>query len=208
MLVYLLQGMALGLPASAQPGPFQAYLLSQTMRNGWRRTLPAALAPLLSDGPILLLVLLILSRLPEGLLRVLQVSGGLFILYLAWRAFQGLRAVADPATSVHAEERQSVLEAALMNLLNPNPYIFWGIVAGPILVETWRTDPIYAVAFLAGFYAMMVGGSALLIVLFGTAQRLGRRVSRALAIVSIVALVGFGCYQLYAGLFGSPAAPG
>jgi len=208
LFVYLLQGLALGLPASAQPGPFQAYLLSQTMRNGWRKTLPASLAPLLSDGPILLLVLLILTRLPEGFLRVLQISGGLFILYLAWRAFRGLRMTTDPATAVSGEERQSVLEAGLMNLLNPNPYIFWGIVAGPILLETWRANPAYAAAFLVGFYSVLIGGFALLIVLFGTAQRLGRRVSRILAIVSIVALVGFGCYQLYMGLFGSPVAPG
>lgn len=207
MLVYLLQGLALGLPASAQPGPFQAYLLSQTMRNGWRRTLPASFAPLLSDGPILLLVLLILTRLPEGLLRVVQISGGLFILYLAWRAFRALRTDADPAIGVGGEERQSVLEAGLMNLLNPNPYIFWGIVAGPILLETWRANPAHAVAFMVGFYSMLIGGFALLIVLFGTAQRLGRRVSRVLAIISIVALVGFGCYQLYVGLFGSPGGP-
>ena len=94
MLPYLLRGPALGLPAAAQPGPFQAYLLSQTMRNDWRRTLPAALAPLISDGPILVLVLLILAQLPDSFLRFLQLAGGLFILYLAWRAYRALPAAA------------------------------------------------------------------------------------------------------------------
>ena len=91
MLTFILSGLALGLPAAAQPGPFQAYLLSQTMKNGWRRTLPAALAPLLSDGPIIILVVLILTRLPPWFLRGVQLAGGAFILFLAWRAWQTFR---------------------------------------------------------------------------------------------------------------------
>ena len=86
MLGFFLRGLALGLPAAAQPGPFQAYLLSQTMKNGWRHTLPAALAPLLSDGPIIILVVLILTQLPPWFLRVVRIAGGVFILYLAWKA--------------------------------------------------------------------------------------------------------------------------
>jgi threonine/homoserine/homoserine lactone efflux protein len=42
----IIRGLLLGLPAAAQPGPLQAYLLGLTMRRGWRRALPAALAPL------------------------------------------------------------------------------------------------------------------------------------------------------------------
>ena len=208
MLIYLLQGLALGMPASAQPGPFQAYLLSQTMRNGWRKTLPAALAPLLSDGPILLFVLLILTQLPAGFLRIVQIGGGLFILYLAYRAFRSFRKVDSSLPQAGSGTHQSVLEAALMNFLNPNPYIFWGIVAGPILLDAWRTSPAYAIAFLVGFYSMLIGGFALLIILFGTAQKLGPRVTRVLSAVSIVALVGFGIYQLYVGVFGSPVGAG
>lgn len=208
MLVSLLQGLALGLPAAAQPGPFQAYLLSQTMRNGWRSTLPAALAPLLSDGPILVLVLLILTRLSDSFLNLLQIGGGLFILYLAWRAFRGFRQADQAEINVETGPQQSVLEAAVMNALNPNPYIFWGIVAGPILLDAWRTNPANALAFLLGFYAMLIGGFALFIFLFGSARRLGPRVTRILSAVSIVALVGFGIYQLYVGLLGSPVTPG
>ncbi len=69
MWLFLIQGVAFGLAAAAQPGPFQAYLLSQTLRNGWRATLPAALAPLISDGPIILITFLLLSRMPAWLQR-------------------------------------------------------------------------------------------------------------------------------------------
>ena len=83
---YLLQGLGLGLTAAAQPGPFQAYIISESLSRGWRRALPAALAPLLSDGPIILIAILLLTRLPAGWERILNLLGGLFVLYLAWGA--------------------------------------------------------------------------------------------------------------------------
>jgi len=60
MLIHLLIGASLGVSAGAAPGPLQAYLLNQTTQHGWRRALPAVLAPLLSDIPIILLMLFIL----------------------------------------------------------------------------------------------------------------------------------------------------
>lgn len=202
MLAFLLQGLVLGLPAAAQPGPFQAYLLAQTMKNGWRRTLPAALAPLLSDGPIILLVLLVLTQLPAGFLRALQIAGGLFILYLAWGAYKTFRTADFSVPPNPTASQQSVLEAALMNALNPNPYIFWSLAAGPILLEAWRISPLHGLAFLLGFYGTLIGGFALFIILFGTARQLGPRVSRALSGVSVVALLLFGLWQLVTGLRG------
>lgn len=201
MLAFILRGLLLGLPAAAQPGPFQAYLLSQTMKNGWRRTLPAALAPLLSDGPIISLVVLILTQLPAWFLRTVQIAGGAFILYLAWRAWKTFRD-GNFTTPREGDDlvRQSLGEAAVMNLLNPNPYVFWGLAAGPILVQAWRDAPALGLSFLIGFYVALLGGFALQIVIFGTARRLGPRISRTLTGISAIALLLFGGYQLWQGL--------
>lgn len=204
MLGYFIQGLVLGFPASAQPGPFQAYLLSQVTRNGWRRTLPAALAPLLSDGPILLLVLLFLTRLPQQALNVIQVVGGLFILYLAWGAWQSFRRGQNLEAKLESAEdtavvNQSIWQAALMNFLNPNPFIFWGTVGGIILLDAWARSPGHAVAFLVGMYGTLIGGFAFFIVLFGTVGQLDPRVNRGLSLISAVALVLFGLWQLWSG---------
>lgn len=59
MLPYLMLGGGLAFAAVLQPGPLQAFLLSRTIAHGWKRTLPAALSPVLSDLPIALLVLLV-----------------------------------------------------------------------------------------------------------------------------------------------------
>lgn len=204
MSIYLLQGLVLGATAAAQPGPFQAFLLSLIARDGWRRTIPAALAPLVSDGPILALVLLVLTRLPAGFIPALQIVGGLYLLYLAWGAWLSFRKgpIAASELAVDDSARGNILKAALMNFLSPSPYIFWATVAGPIFLEAWRQAPSQGLAFLFGFYAALVGGIALFIVAFGGASQISPRVNRGLGALSAMGLFGFATYQLITGISG------
>ena len=88
MILHFFQGAALALSGVIMPGPFQAFLLSKYLQNGWRRTLPASFAPMLTDGPIIALVLLILTQLPHGFVDILHIAGGLFILYISKGIFQ------------------------------------------------------------------------------------------------------------------------
>jgi threonine/homoserine/homoserine lactone efflux protein len=201
LLPFLLQGIGYGFSAAVQPGPFQTYLISQTLLNGWRRTLIAALAPLVSDGLIIVTVLLILTRVPPAFRLALQLAGGIFILYLAWGAYRAWRRfdVAAPPAPAAGAGAQSLLRAALMNLLNP--WIFWSLVTGPILIHAWEESPDKGIAFLAGFYGAMIACLALIIILFGTARQLGPRVSRAALGMSAVALAGFGIFQIVKSIF-------
>ena len=192
----------MGLSATASPGPFQAFIIAQSIKNGWKRTLPASLAPLLSDGPIIAIILLILSNLPLGLIRAIRIIGAVFILYLAYQSFQAFRRFQEESLGQANAARQSLRQAAMMNFLSPGPYLFWSLVGGPTLLSGWQQAPGYALAFLVGFYIAMVGGLALLVGLFGAAQRLGSRVSRALLGISAVAMCGFGLYQLWQGIIG------
>jgi threonine/homoserine/homoserine lactone efflux protein len=90
--------------------------------------------------------------------------------------------------------------AALMNLLSPGPYLFWGLVAGPILVSAWSESPASGVAFLAGFYVAMIATLAGIVLLFGTARRSGPRMTRAMLGISAIVLAGFGLFQLGLGI--------
>ena len=154
LAVYIAQGLGYGFSAAVQPGPFQTFLLSQTLKRGWRRALPVALAPLLSDGPIIALRLFVLSQLAAWLEKALHVAGGLFILYLAWGAYRSWRSYRGEIAAQSGT--RNVLQAAAMNALSPGPYIYWGTVTGPILVRGWRERPVNGIAFLAGFYLAMV----------------------------------------------------
>jgi threonine/homoserine/homoserine lactone efflux protein len=199
MWAYLLQGLGYGFAAAAQPGPFQAYLLAQTLKRGWRRALPVALAPLISDGPIIALVMLVLSTVPGALIHVLYVAGGAFMLTLAWRAYRSWRQ-GDVLPQASTAPPRTWLHAAAVNALTPGPYLYWSTVTGPILIEGWRAAPANGIALLAGFYAAMVGTLAGLIVLLGTARRLGARITRVLWGVSVIVLAAYGLYQLSRGL--------
>ena len=198
MWFYLFQGIGYGLAAASQPGPLQTYLISQSVTRGWKRTLPSALAPLLSDGPIVTLCLLALSQMPPWLERFLYLAGGLFVLYLAYGTYKSWKnfEMQSPTTGSDG----SVFKAALTNILNPNPYIYWTLVTGPILIKGWREAPINGVSFMAGFYLTMIGSLAGLILVFGFSSRFGSKFSRFLLGVSAFALLCFGLYQLWLGI--------
>jgi threonine/homoserine/homoserine lactone efflux protein len=200
MWIYILQGVGLGFSAAVLPGPFMAYLISQTLSRGWKRALPAALAPLISDGPIIALCLLVLSQVPAWFERALHFAGGAFILYLAYGAFRAWRDF-DPSIIPAADTglQGSVFKAALMNTLSPGPYIYWTLVTGPILIRGWRETPVYGIGFLAGFYVTIILSLAAIILVFGLARQLGPNVNRALIGVSALALFFFGFYQLWLG---------
>ena len=200
---YILQGIVYGFSAAVQPGPFQTYLISQALSKGWKRTLPAALAPLVSDGPIIALCLFVLSQVPLWFQRFLYIAGGLFILYLAYSAYRSWQNFDSNLPTEEAQTKQSVLKAALMNALGPGPYIYWSLITGPILLAGWRETPIYGIGFLAGFYGISIMGYATLILMFSTAQKLRPRVNRILLGVSVIALFCFGIYQLWLGIVGN-----
>jgi threonine/homoserine/homoserine lactone efflux protein len=202
-LLYFPQGAALGFAAAASPGPFQAFIASQSLRNGAWRSLPVALAPLASDGPIIALMLLVLARAPPGLLRGLQVAGGLFLLWLAAGSLRSLRSPPAPGAPAPAEAPlRGFGRAVAMNALSPGPWIFWSTVSGPILVEAWRESAASALSFLAGFYLLLCGGNAALVLLFAGARRLGPRVALALSLAAAAVMLGFGIHQIARGLLG------
>ncbi len=197
MLGTLLEGLLLGSTAAAQPGPFQALLVQQTVAHGARRTLPATVAPLLSDGPVVILVLVVLRSVPDAAIRTLGIAGGLYLLLLAVLAARRPR---DP----EAPERphSGLLRAVLVNVLGPGPILFWGLVAGPIVLAAARASWVAAGAFVASFYAALIGVNALVVLAVGWARERGERARRALHIASIVALAGFGVFAVARGLMG------
>ncbi len=169
-LSYLGQAFVLGLSAALLPGALQAFFLAQTLRLGWFRALPLALTPLLSDGPLVVVTLWLLDRLPPTWVHFLELGGGVYLLYLAWGLAR--QPVSEgSALDAGAGQVRTLFQAVTINWLNPNPYIFWATVLGPLVLEGWRAQPAWGLGFIAVFYATMLGGNAVLIWVFG---RLGR----------------------------------
>ncbi|MFP4476264.1 MAG: LysE family translocator [Desulfatibacillaceae bacterium] len=195
MWVLLTKGMALGLSATAAPGPLQAFLLSRAMERGARGTLPAALAPLITDGPIIALVLLVLSQTPEWLRDGLRLAGGGLMVWLAAGLLRAPRRPPEP-DNLSGAGRRSLGEAVLLNALNPSPYIFWGLVGGPVIMEAWSRSAGHALSFAGGFYGAFVASQAGFILLSAAMGGLSSRIRRWLMVVSGAALAGFGIHQI------------
>jgi threonine/homoserine/homoserine lactone efflux protein len=191
----LLQGLGLGFPAAASPGPFQAFLLQSAARVGPRRSLHLSLVPMVSDPAVILACLLALSGLPGGFLTALQVAGGVLLVWMGGTGVRALLRSSRPAGEEVAPVR-GFWSAVLVNLTNPNVWIFWSLVGGPTLAVALREAPGGAAAFLAGFYLSLVSTNAALLILFGAVGRLGPGVARALAGVSAAAFLLLGLTQL------------
>ena len=200
MVEYLVIGGSFAFAAAVQPGPLQAFLVSRVASTSWKRTLPACLAPLISDVPIALLVLLVLDQLSVNIQHVLRASGGVLLLYFA---FVALRQFQRPGSvDLRHSAPRTLLDAVLVNLLNPNPYIGWSLVLGPSVLAAWREQPVYAVAVVGSFYCTMVAMLALFIYSVGTVRFLGSNGQRGLVAVSAAVLAGLGLYFIFAGVRG------
>jgi len=197
MVNNILIGISYALSAGLQPGPLQAFFLAKVAEQGWRRTLPAALAPLISDGPIALVSILLLNILPETFRNLLQLAGGFLLLYFAWNAFRNWREDQEVEIREAESKPKTVFQAALINLLNPNPYLGWSLVMGPAVLAAWAKSPGTAVSLLLAFYFTMIITSMVMIYLMGRALLLGPGARKVMNLISALLLVGLGIYFLY-----------
>ncbi len=190
-------GAGFAFAAVVQPGPFQTFLVSETLSRGWRRTLPAAFAPLLSDAPILAVALLVLKQVPVEMVRFLHLAGAGFLFYLTWAAWRSWRRCEVDGEPEAATGQSTVLKAAFVNFLNPNPWLGWCLVMGPMFLAGYHEAPARGVALIVGFYVTMIVCLIGLITLFACARRLGPRVRRITLGLSVLALAGFAFFQLW-----------
>jgi threonine/homoserine/homoserine lactone efflux protein len=194
MLEALGAGILFGLSAGLAPGPLFALVIAQTLRFGSGQGVRVALAPLLTDLPIVVAsVLLVGSASVLGWLpAVISLAGAAFVASLAldtWRA-------QPTAEAAEAEAPRSWTRGVTVNLLSPHPYLFWLLVGAPTLVAAAASDgPAGGGAFILGFYACLVGSKVALALLTARAGRLvagrgWRLVMRALALLLAVFAAG------------------
>jgi threonine/homoserine/homoserine lactone efflux protein len=200
MVRSLLLGLGFGFACVVQPGPMQAYFLSRVAQVGWRRTLPAGLAPLVSDGFIALAVLSVLRHVSDGMQRGLQAAGGVALLALAAVTLRGARAAVGATPEAPGAAPRSLAQAVLVNVLNPGPYLGWSLVLGPEVLRRWPSEPSAAVAVVAAFYAVLTLGNTLTIVAIGGLHGLAPGRMRLLLPVSAAVLAALGVSSLVGSL--------
>ncbi len=168
MINFLVVGIILGLPAGLAPGPLLALIISETIQHNTKSGIKVALAPLLTDLPIILTAFYILAALSDfnRILGIVSLTGGLVVLYMGWNALRtkgvDLNAKIKPPASL--------TKGILANVLNPHPYLFWLSVGAPIMNQAIETSMIALAAFIFGFYVMLVGSKVLMAILVGQSK--------------------------------------
>jgi len=200
MAKYIILGITYAFAAAAQPGPFQTYLISESVRKGWRHTLPAAFSPLISDGPIIILILVVLNQVPGTFVRFLRLAGGIFLLYLAAGAFRAWRRYDPEKVLAGGAAGRTMLKAVMVNVINPNPYLAWSLVMGPLFLAGYRESPARGIVMLIAFYSTFILVNTGIILLFSLARKAGPKIARATLGLSVIALACFGAYQLWLGV--------
>jgi threonine/homoserine/homoserine lactone efflux protein len=164
----LAAGIVLGLSAGFAPGPLLTLVITQTLRHNMREGVKVAMAPLITDVPIILATLFLLVRLSDfdRLLGLISLVGAGYVLYLAYESIR-----TGPVTLEEPEDQpRSIRKGAIINALNPHPYLFWATVGAPFLLRTGQEGLTAPVLFLLGFYLFLVGSKVVLAILVGKSR--------------------------------------
>ena len=186
---------ALGLGAGISPGPLLTLVLTSTLERGFGAGLRVALAPLLTDAPIVALAVAVVGSIDSAVITGLGIAGGSAVtavgLHTIRQAYRHEPAAAGDAAA--APGAGDVWRGVFVNLLSPHPWIFWFTAGAPLLLAAWHRSPLVGVLFLVVFYLLLVGSKvAVAWAVARSTRRLGATWRRRLLLVGGAALVAGG----------------
>ena len=168
MFSFLTIGTVLGLSAGFAPGPLLALVVSETLQHDIKAGVKVALAPVLTDLPIILFTLFILSKLSDFhlILGLISIGGACFICYLGVTNIKTKGMVVQEISSTP----KSLQKGILVNALSPYPYLFWLSAGGPIIMKAAALNLAAALLFVISFYVLLVGSKIVLAILVGKSR--------------------------------------
>ena len=148
MSEYILSAFVFGLTAGFKPGPLGIVVIQQTLTHGLKYGIRASLAPIVTDGPIILAALFVLTLFRDISLFVSLLSffGGLYLLWLSLKILK----LQEINVSRTLGTPTSLATAIKVNLLSPNPYLFWFTVGGAYLARGNQAESIVFVVVAIG----------------------------------------------------------
>lgn len=173
VLHYLVSGALLGLAAGVSPGPLLALVISETLTHSRREGVLVSVAPALTDAPIIAISLLIISSISRSdlLLGVISLAGASFAGYLAY----GNMKLRNAHSQIDLVQPRSLSKGVITNLLSPHPYLFWMTVGAPYVIKASRANLFAAIAFMAGFYLLLIGSKILIALLVDSSKNFLRK---------------------------------
>ena len=168
MIEFLSTGTLLGLAAGFTPGPLLVLVISETLRHSIKEGVKVSIAPIITDLPILLVSLFVLTQLSNFniLIGIISIFGGLFVLYLGYESLR------TKGVELNLEEKSSnaLKKGVITNALNPHPYIFYMTVGAPMMFKALDKTVFHAGAFLGSFLFFLVASKIILAIIAGKSR--------------------------------------
>lgn len=157
---YLAMGAFFGLTAGISPGPLLTLVISETLKHNKEEGIKIALAPLITDLPIILFTAFVFSELShfDALLGLISVLGGIFFSFLGYETIKSKGFDVEVSKQNHGSLRKGIMA----NFLNPQPYMFWFTIGIPTAFKAYEKSIITAVIYFLLFYIMLVGSKILI----------------------------------------------
>ncbi|MCD4653994.1 LysE family transporter, partial [bacterium] len=126
-------GSAFGLTAAVTPGPLLVLIMSETVKFGRKAGIQIAFVPLISDLPIVLISLLLLSKLDQfnNILHGISIVGALYLFVLAAENISAT----SPHDACQPSKNRAIFKGIMANYLSPHAYLFWLVLGGPLLLQ-------------------------------------------------------------------------
>jgi threonine/homoserine/homoserine lactone efflux protein len=162
-LTLIAMGAFFGLTAGISPGPLLTLVITETLKHNSREGIKIALAPLVTDLPVILFTYFVFSKLSQSdiLLSIISLSGGIFFTYLGYETIKTKR----PELTDRGKHPESLKRGITANLLNPHPYLFWLTVGIPAAFKAYEINLITVILYFLLFYTMLVGSKTFIAIL-------------------------------------------
>ena len=145
-------------------------LVSESLRHGSAAGIKVAVAPLITDLPIVLGTFYVVSRFSDIdlALGAISIAGAIFLVYLAYESltFAGIKSSDADVKS------RSLRKGIIVNFLNPSPYLFWFSVGAPTIIRAADIGSVAVISFIAAMYVCLVGSKIIIALLVGRSKSL------------------------------------
>ena len=187
-------GATLGIVEGIKPGPLLTMVIRETLSGGLRAGLWTAAAPIFTDGPLVIFSLFAAAWIatnPSALL-VITLAGAIFLAQMGYECFglepPNMDEDAPPPTG-------SFLRGVITNLLNPNVYVFWFLIGGPLMASAADEETLAPIAYAITFLVtIMLTKAAIAYAIHRASGNISAIVYRRLLTICGLVMIGFALY--------------